>query len=158
VTKTISPSERLRIGLNLMLTIGTRFRREESPWNADQLSRYLACPPRVVDEILDDLTEAGILQPAGDGPLPTYQPAVPLSNVSPARIVESLQESEGMGMVGTATPEAICARTLMEQWREGLWRELGDVSFDLLVDEIHPLESQALLPAPEPAKPIPRKP
>jgi membrane protein len=134
----ICPAERLRIGLNLLLTICARFRREEPPWTADQLSRYLECPARLVDELLADLTTANIVMPSGTGRLPTYVPAVPLNNISPARVVEALQETEAGGLVGTATPEAICARTLMEQWREGLWRELGNVGFDVLVEELHP--------------------
>jgi membrane protein len=138
MTRTISPAERLRIGLNLILAICSRFRREEPPWNADQLSRYLECPPRLVDDLLADLAKAGIIGPAGAEQIPAYQPAVPLNNISPARVVEAIQECEAGGMVGTATPEAICARTLMEQWRHGLWRELGQVGFDVLVEEIRP--------------------
>ena len=134
----ISPAERLRIGLNLILAICSRFRREEPPWNADQLSRYLECPPRLVDDLLADLATAGIIGPAGAERIPAYQPAVPLNNISPARVVEAIQECEEGGMVGTATPEAICARTLMEQWRHGLWRDLGQVGFDVLVEEIRP--------------------
>jgi len=138
VAHRISPAERLRIGLNLLLTICARFRREEPPWTADQLSRYLECPARLVDELLADLSRVNIVMPSGTGRLPAYQPAVPLTNISPARVVEALQETVSEGVVGTATPEALCARTLMEQWREGLWRELGHVGFDVLVEELRP--------------------
>jgi len=138
MTQTISPAERLRIGLNLLLTICARFRREESPWTADQLSRYLECPARLADELLADLAHAGMVMPVGTGRLPAYQPAVPLNNITPARVIEALQETESGGVLGTATPEAICARTIMEQWRHGLWRALGQVGFDVLVEEIRP--------------------
>ena len=130
----ISPAERLRIGLNLLLTICARFRREEPPWTADQLSRYLECPARLVDELLTDLTNAKIIMPAGTGRIPAYQPAVPLNNISPARVIEALHETDSAGVLGTATPEAICSRSLMDQWHEGLWRELGNVGFDVLVE------------------------
>jgi len=149
ITRRISPAERLRIGLNLVLAICARFRREEIPWTADQLSRYLECPARLVDELLADLTKANIVMPAGTGRLPTYQPAIPLNNISPARVIEALQETEAGGVIGTATPEAICARTLMDQWREGLWRELGHVGFDVLVEELRP---DVLSPAAEKPK------
>jgi len=139
----VSPAERLRIGLNLVLTICARFRHEEPAWTADQLSRYLQCPPHLADEILADLTTASIVMPAGDKGLPTFQPGVPLANISPARVIEALQESHTAGLAGTATPEAIYARTLMEQWREGLWRELGQIGFDVLVDELQPTSSAA---------------
>ncbi|MBM3333082.1 YihY/virulence factor BrkB family protein [Candidatus Sumerlaeota bacterium] len=138
----ISPAERLRLGLNLVLTICARFKREEAPWTADQLSRYLECPGGLVDHLLADLVRANIVMPVGTGRLPIYQPAIPLDSISPARVLEALEQTESAGVTGTATPEAICARTLMEQWREGLWRELGGVGFDRLV------EAASLPPAP----------
>jgi len=134
----ISPAERLRIGLNLMLAVCARFRREQPPWTADQLSRYLGCPVAVVEDILEDLAHAGLVIASGNGQTPTYQPAIPLANISPARVIEALEETKAGGIVGNATPEALCARTLLEQWREGLWRELGQVGFDVLVDELQP--------------------
>lgn len=149
---TISPTERMRIGLNLILTICSRFRAEQTPWDSDQLAMYMECPAAQVDEILDDLADAGILTTAGNGGSYTYQPAVPMGNISPARVIEALAESDSAGVVGNATPEAICARTLMDQWREGLWRELGDVGFDRLVDELKNEKSPAPVKAIEPPR------
>jgi len=144
LARTISPSERLRLGLNMVLAICLRFRREESAWTADQLGRYLDYPSLCAEEILQDLTDAGILVASGREP-PTYRPAIPLENITPARILEALQESRGTEAVGNATPEALCARTLIEQWRQGMWRELGGVSFDVLLEEIERHKSPPVL-------------
>jgi membrane protein len=143
----ISPAERLRLGLNLLLAICARFRREAPPWSAEQLARYLDCPIGQADEILDHLADSGILTRVGEEKCPSYQPAVPLTNISPARVIEALQEGLGPDACGNATPEAISARSLVEQWRAGLWRELGDVNFESLVEELQKGKRPAL-PAP----------
>ncbi|MCX8035522.1 MAG: YihY family inner membrane protein [Candidatus Sumerlaeia bacterium] len=158
VTCKVSPSERLRVGLNLVLAICSRFRREEPPWTADHLSRYLECPASLADELLSDLARAKIVMPVGTSLLPAYQPAVPLNHITPARVIEALQEGEGEGSIGTATPESIYAKTIMEQWRQGLWRDLGHVGFDVLVEELPPKGSSVLEPASSPPKSEPPKP
>ncbi len=157
VTSKISPAERLRVGLNLLLAICSRFRREEPPWTADHLSRYLECPVSLADELLSDLRRAKIVMPIGPDLLPAYQPAVPLNHITPARVIEALQGGEEEESIGTATPESICAKTIMEQWRQGLWRELGHVGFDLLVEKLQPMGKSVLGPASMPPASDPPK-
>jgi membrane protein len=90
-----SPSFKKLLSLQIVHLIVTRFIKEENPLTSRDISLSLDIPIRLVQEIISDLEQSGLISPIAskNGTDATYQPARDINNFTVASIIEALEKN-----------------------------------------------------------------
>ncbi|TYO98787.1 tRNA-processing RNAse BN [Geothermobacter ehrlichii] len=111
-----SAADRERVALGIMLYLGGRFRKGETPGRAHQIARDLGLPSRLVRNIIGQLVQLRLLVEVNDGDLDEagYQPARALDGL---RIVDFLRQIRGEMRLQPAgeLPEELCQAERVEE-------------------------------------------
>jgi membrane protein len=83
--------QRQKMGLYIMHEIARRFHEGQAPPSADRISRHLAIPPRLVQEIAQILSDHGLLREI-EGDSHIYQPAMDLSRIRAADVLDAVRD------------------------------------------------------------------
>ncbi len=104
----IRPAFKRLVTLALVQDCIARFCREEPPATAEEISHRLGSPIRLINEILYDLTAAGILSElAGDREkAPAYQPAIDVADLTIRDVLDRL-DGRGIESVPLAKSEVV---------------------------------------------------
>jgi membrane protein len=91
-----SPDFRRRYALHILRWIIRRFEKGEPPLSIDDLSRQLKAPFLLVEQLIEQLYQAGLISKVqgkkGNGPC-GYQPATDIHNITVASVMEALDKS-----------------------------------------------------------------
>lgn len=89
---TVSHSHKRLLALRIVHLLVQGFSKGEAPWTAGQISRGLEIPIRLIQQILSDLTEAGVIQEVctDDNKSAAYQPARDPEDITLYSVVEAL--------------------------------------------------------------------
>ena len=93
-----------RIGLDICALVLGRFREGNEALTAERIGTELALPSRVLNSVLAKLTDSGLLAetvPRMDGGEPAYQPARASELLTPAAVLEAL-ENQGEDLIRRA--------------------------------------------------------
>lgn len=123
------------LGLKLLILIGKSFYSENDPWSADGLSNRLDVPVRLVNEMLHQHCQSGILIPASKQDEEVYLLARPPENLRVDEIIETMRSYGGEPMsVGDAESEAPF-RQVMDRVRESRRQTLSSITLkDILAE------------------------
>ena len=106
------------LGLSLMMLIGERYLRGDSPWTLNQLAERLHLPWDVVKDALAVLQSGNLVEETGRGD-DSYLPARDLSMVTVSQIRVALREAQREGDVAESSafilPEVVETLSQLEQ-------------------------------------------
>ncbi|OGX33877.1 MAG: ribonuclease BN [Omnitrophica WOR_2 bacterium RIFCSPHIGHO2_02_FULL_52_10] len=98
------------MALNIAQVCVKRFHRGEKPLTADELSNALEIPIRLVNQVIFELTDAGVLSEvkSGEAKVITYQPARDIDDLTILKVLETLDQ-RGMDIIPVAQTKALKA-------------------------------------------------
>ncbi len=85
--------------MELISRIAVVFRKSEQPLTDEQLSESLEIPIRTVRKVLFEMVAAGLLSEVfmkNENTLRAYQPAMPLEDLTPVKVIRSLEDLGGI--------------------------------------------------------------
>jgi membrane protein len=126
------------LGLKFLLLIGRNFYSETEPWTAEALSRKLDVPVRLVNEILYQHCQAGILMPASKGEEEVYLLAKPPENLRIDYLIETMRNYGGNQMKMNKIEGEETLRKTLDQVRESRRTALTHLTLrDMLAEDRH---------------------
>ncbi len=131
-------SFREELGLKLLLLIGRNFYSETEPWTAEALSRELGVPVRLVNEILYQHCQAGILMPASKGGDEVYLLAKAPESLRMDHLIETIRNYGGNEMKTNRIDGEETLRKTLDQVRESRRTALTHLTLrDMLAEDRH---------------------
>ncbi len=129
----VSQEESEEMAVHMMLKIVERFHRGEPPMKAEELSKLLSIPLRLVREIIQRLLHSGLVREIY-GEEPCYQPSKNPSLISVLDVCRAIRKSSGKDG-GRVSPQSAAPglENFIESWKAAEEKQLGSTSMmDLL--------------------------
>ncbi len=117
------------IGLTVLVLVAERYYRHEPPWTAEKLAARLHLPQQPFDEVLNTLTDCGLLERIENPRVVSYLPAMPLEAIHARDALATLRrhgERSGLSPKRLHAPQTV--QRFMAQIEAPPAERFGDLS------------------------------
>jgi len=135
-THTIALSNRDReyLALNLLVLVGDKFYRRNSPVGVEVIMDELACPKQSVEEILQCYEQTGILHRVNQQ-VAAYCPSVPLENLTVSEVYQKIRTSyDTISPILRHNVRIDIASPILERIEQSIQKELGELTVKQLIE------------------------
>lgn len=120
------------VAINLLVRIGSRFLRGAPPAGAEELTEDLNIPIRLVNEILRQMANGGLINEVAGGER-LYQPAQDLSALTLKMVLDTLQNSGGPEVIPPVLLQSPAVRRIKQILDESSAKSGGDLTMEELL-------------------------
>lgn len=129
-----SPGYRQRLAVGVMALTGWAFYHEKEPLSTEAMARQLGAPVRVMRDVVDTLVGQRLLSEL-QGDTTSFQPAIPLEQISLWRIVRAVQESGDESRLTERMLEDLGLTPYLDQLHESERKAGGTTLLDVVKSE-----------------------
>ncbi len=123
------------VALNLLLRIGRGFLAGAKPLAAEELSNGLRVPVRLVNLLLHQMSEGGLLNELAGGRGRSFQPAQDLSRLTVARVLSVLRNAGGVDAIPPYLKDSPAIGRLRERILRAVEEAGGSTTLEELIRE-----------------------